>query len=111
MSKEQLHFKILDQLHTTYINKNKDYGDSFGKLFEEYGEVSSAIRLQDKLNRFKQLIEADAQVKSESKEDTLLDMANYCVMTVIELRNIKYQAPVSSYEYPLAEDVIKGETS
>lgn len=86
MDKEQLHFKILDQLHSTYINKNKDYGDSFGKQFQEYGEISSAIRLEDKLSRFKQLIKHDAQVKDESKEDTLLDLANYAVMTVMELR-------------------------
>ena len=87
MNSLETHESILWELHGTYEKKNKDYGDSFGKQFKEYGEISAAIRLEDKLSRFKQLIQNDAQVKDESMEDTLLDLANYAVMTVMELRN------------------------
>jgi hypothetical protein len=31
----------------------------------------------------------EIQVKDESVEDTLLDLANYAVMTIVELRNNK----------------------
>ncbi|WP_081988192.1 nucleotide modification associated domain-containing protein [Halobacillus sp. BBL2006] len=86
MNKMKAHSDLLDLLHQTYKQKNQDYGDSFGKQFGEYGEISSAIRLEDKLNRFKSLINSKAAVKDESKEDTLLDLANYAVMTVIELK-------------------------
>lgn len=80
------HLEICRQLNTIYQQKNADYGDSFGQQYQEYGIISSAIRLEDKMKRFKQLIKNEAQVKDESIEDTLLDLANYAMMTVIELR-------------------------
>jgi len=89
MNKTQLHKNICNYLTETYESKNKDYGDSFSKQFQEYGLISSAIRLEDKLSRFKNLIKNEAQVKDESIEDTLLDMANYAILTVMELREGK----------------------
>ena len=89
MNKTQLHKNICNYLTETYESKNKDYGDSFSKQFQEYGLISSAIRLEDKLSRFKNLIKNEAQVKDESIEDTLLDMANYAILTVMELREEK----------------------
>ena len=50
---------------------------------------AAAIRLSDKLNRFKSLIKSEAQVKDESIEDTLLDMAAYAIMTVEYIRGNK----------------------
>lgn len=43
--------------------------------------------MSDKLNRFKTLSRnaGDAQVKDESMRDTLLDLANYAIMTVMEM--------------------------
>ena len=70
------------QLHD---RKNKDYGNAFGKSFEEFGLTASAIRLTDKLNRFKQLSKQSAEVKDESIKDTLIDMAAYAIMTVEEI--------------------------
>ena len=86
MNKAEKHREICEKLNEIYRKKNHDYGDSFGKQFEEYGLVSSAIRLEDKLNRFKNLIKNEAQVKDETIEDTLLDLANYAIMTVVELK-------------------------
>lgn len=39
----------------------------------------------DKYNRFCRLIKAEAQVKDESIRDTLIDLANYAIMTVMEM--------------------------
>lgn len=88
IDKVNMHKQICDELTDTYARKNQDYGNSFSEQFEEYGLKSSAIRLDDKIRRFKQIIEnpEDIQVKSESIEDTLLDLANYSIMTVMELR-------------------------
>ena len=83
------HIQICHELNRIYQLKNNDYGDSFSKQFQEYGITSSAIRLDDKLNRLKNLINNEQQVNDESIEDTLLDMANYAIMTVMELRNNK----------------------
>lgn len=46
----------------------------------------SRIRLSDKLNRFKTLSRNQkAQVSDESIRDTLLDLANYAIMTILEM--------------------------
>jgi len=87
MSKVDQHREICERLNKLYAAKNKDYGDSFGSGFKEYGLAMPAIRLDDKLSRFKQLIRHEAEVKGESIIDTLMDLANYSIMTIIELEN------------------------
>lgn len=79
---------IIKEMNETYKRKNADYGNSFGKQFEEFGMISSVVRLTDKLERLKSLTigKNQQQVNNESVEDTLLDMANYAIMTVMELR-------------------------
>lgn len=70
----------------TYQAKNQDYGNSFEKSLYKFGLVASIIRLSDKMNRIESLSQTKARVKDESIEDTLLDLANYAIMTVIWLR-------------------------
>lgn len=77
---------LLDQIKDTHEKKNHDYGNSFAKSMDEFGMSAAAIRLSDKLNRFKSLIKKEAQVEDESIEDTLLDMAAYAIMTVEYIR-------------------------
>lgn len=80
------HKAICEELSTLYERKNADYGDSFHQLFEEEGIAASRIRLGDKLNRFKRLSRNYEQnVKDESIRDTLMDMANYAIMTIMEI--------------------------
>ena len=83
-SKATVHASICSDLTALYERKNHDYGDSFGKGFKEYGMTMPCIRLEDKLNRLKSLLKSDAQVKDESIDDTLMDLANYAIMTLIE---------------------------
>ncbi|MGM8137644.1 DUF1599 domain-containing protein [Enterococcus italicus] len=66
----------------TYKAKNADYGNSFDKSLDEFGIVASLVRMTDKLNRAKQLSHKEARV-DESMRDTLMDLANYAVMTVL----------------------------
>lgn len=83
MDKVTLHKEIINNIHTMYKDKNEDYGDSFDKSLDKFGLLSSLIRLTDKMNRFEQLIDGESKVTSESIDDTLLDMANYAIMTVM----------------------------
>lgn len=83
-NKVRHHADICKALNEIYARKNHDYGDSFGKGYAEYGMVMAVIRLEDKLNRLKSLIKAESLVKDESMNDTLMDLANYAIMTVIE---------------------------
>ena len=82
----QEHMRIATELNELYERKNKDYGDSFHTSFIEEGMAMVRIRLGDKLNRFKTLTKSNQQeVKDESIRDTLIDLANYAIMTVMEL--------------------------
>lgn len=84
MDRSNLHEQICEELTDLYRKKNHDYGDSFHLTFEKWGLPMAAIRLGDKLSRFETLIRAESQV-DESIRDTLIDLANYAIMTVIEL--------------------------
>ena len=84
--KTDVHKNICDGLNSLYVAKNHDYGDSFGETFKEEGFAASRIRLTDKLNRFKKLTrDGGQQVNDESIRDTLIDLANYAIMTLVEL--------------------------
>ena len=55
MKKVEQHSIISRELTELYERKNADYGDSFGKSYAEYGLAMPCIRLEDKLNRLKNL--------------------------------------------------------
>lgn len=84
--KIEAHKELLDGLHNLYVTKNRDYGDSVHDTYKKYGLVSFLVRLEDKLNRARTLSKQAAVVQDEKIEDTLLDMANYAVLAVLELK-------------------------
>ena len=86
---------IVNKMADTYEKKNSNYGDSFGKLFEELGAVSGLVPLYNKLHRATSLINGDEN-HFESLEDTLIDMACYAIMNVIEMRKEKENDKVES---------------
>ncbi len=80
-----MHWQICSRLTKLYRDKNSDYGDSFVKVRKEFPNAI-LIRLSDKLNRLKTLYSGKEQmVQDESIIDTLLDLANYCIMEIIEM--------------------------
>lgn len=83
---------IATELRNLYGAKNWDYRDSFGQSFKKWGLPMSCIRLGDKLNRLDSFaLNADMKVSDERVEDTLMDLANYAIMTLIEIRMAKKQ--------------------
>lgn len=83
--KIQKHQELLDTLHEVYIAKNHDYGDSVHDTYNKYGIVSFLVRLEDKLNRARTLSKNTQLVNDEKLRDTLLDMANYALLAVLEI--------------------------
>lgn len=83
----QHHKDICNYLHDLYYRKNRDYGSSVTDTFNKYGLVSFLVRMEDKLNRVRTLTQkGNAKVLDEKIEDTLMDLANYSMLAVIELR-------------------------
>jgi hypothetical protein len=85
MNKAQLHADICVQLNDTYQAKNADYGDAYSRVRKEEGDRYVLGSLKNKVYRLEALLHGEnPKVKDESIEDTLLDLANYCIMEVIE---------------------------
>lgn len=84
----QMHKDLCEKLNKIYEQKNHDYGNSFKDTFDKLGIISAVTRISDKYNRLVSLCmkpEEERKVKDETISDTLLDLANYCIMTEIEL--------------------------
>lgn len=88
--------RIVAGLADLYARKNKNYGDSFGRSVEKYGLISALTRISDKFNRLENLILAQerAQVSDESLDDTLKDLAAYCIMTLVARKQQKEKETV-----------------
>ena len=68
--------------------KDKDYNQAFSKTLKEYGNVAYFLRLDDKLNRLKNLMlnNNNAEV-NESVEDTLKDIIGYTLLMLKEIKS------------------------
>ena len=89
------HKELCDRIHDTCVKKNHDYGNSASELYEKFGLISYVVRMNDKMNRINSLLNKDVEVKDEKIEDTLLDLANYCLLAVSDMelhRNLENEA-------------------
>ena len=87
MTRPEKFRKIAEDIASLYEVKDKAYGNSFGSTYEKLGLISAVTRISDKYNRLCNLAtNKDIDNLGESIEDTLKDMAAYCIMTLIEMQ-------------------------
>lgn len=85
---QKRHQEICDDIHAMYLQKNAAYGDSFHQLYADLGIISAVTQITHKYNRLKTLAKDknnDISAGDEPITDTLLDLANYCILTVLEI--------------------------
>lgn len=89
VDKSEERFKeIALSLADLYSKKNPVYGNSFERSLKKYGKISGLTRISDKFNRLEKIItNPDIETNDESLEDTLLDLASYCIMMKMALEN------------------------
>ncbi len=75
--------EILNELLKIYEEKNKLYGNSFSELYDELGPISAITQILHKSNRLKALVKTN---DLDAIKDTLIDLANYSVMTLDEIK-------------------------
>ena len=63
MSEADLITKECQNLQKTLLAKNKDYGNSFGKTFQDLGPITGLTRFLDKVNRIKNLTKQQSNGK------------------------------------------------
>lgn len=108
------HKELCDRIHETCVAKNHDYGNSVNKLYDEFGLISYIVRINDKVNRINALVKTnDRQVKDEKITDTLLDLANYALLTVanIELEEETKSITKEDKEIKKINIIYDGETN
>lgn len=105
MNDEDKEFKdLLDQMWTIRQNKRADYNiegetdpnwldiENFqlSRLFGVSPPIGILIRMSDKITRVASFVRKGfCAVKDESVEDTLLDLANYSLLCLIEFRKLR----------------------
>lgn len=83
-------WKYTDHLAETLLEKKKAYGDSFTQSVDDYGLKVIGIRLSDKYNRIKHLVNSgELKENDESLKDTLLDNAGYSILALKYLKEHK----------------------
>ncbi len=78
---------LLNDLEEIYKAKTEDYGNYVADTYEKFGDMSFLIHITDKYNRLLVLCDPDTTqqlLKDEKIEDTILDLANYCLSWLVE---------------------------
>ena len=79
--------QIAEEITDLYEKKDRAYGSSFNQTYEKLGIISAVTRISDKYNRLCNLaVNKDIDNLGESLEDTLKDMAAYCIMTIMAMK-------------------------
>lgn len=78
--------EIMENCLDLYKKKNADYGNSFAEVYKELGFESGLVQILHKVNRIKGIYNNNrAEVENESIRDSLIDLANYALMTAVEM--------------------------
>lgn len=84
--------KLTEQMIDIQSKKGMDYGEETDGLrnLRRRGVHGVVARIGDKLSRLESLTQPGrtAQVVGESLDDTLLDMANYCLLLIILRKDV-----------------------
>lgn len=82
--------QITDEMVKLYERKNSDYGSSIHDTYMKYGAVAYLVRMEDKINRVRSLTQNNNQkVEDEKIHDSLVDLANYSILMLLELEGDK----------------------
>ena len=90
MNKVDRFKQITDEMVKLYEKKNSDYGNSIHDTYMKYGAVAYLVRMEDKINRVRSLTQNNNQkVEDEKIHDSLVDLANYSILMLLELEGDK----------------------
>lgn len=90
---DELRFRdITEKMRETFLKKNHDYGNSFHETWYEFGDkgiITALTQISHKYHRLMNIGLGTKPLVDESIDDTLLDMANYCILTIMELEKAR----------------------
>lgn len=78
---------ITKEMIEVFSKKRHDYGQTSTETYKKFGPISMYLRMYDKMGRLENLfVNGSENLVGEAIEDTLLDLANYAIITIIEKR-------------------------
>jgi hypothetical protein len=80
---EEAFKQVTEELEKMFIRKNLDYGK--GNILDT-GELGICYRVNDKVNRLRNLIQNSKKPTNESVEETWIDIAVYSIIAVMYKR-------------------------
>lgn len=90
---DELRFRdITEKMRETFLKKNHDYGNSFHETWDEFGDkgiITALTQISHKYHRLMNIGLGTKPLVDKSIDDTLLDMANYCILTIMELEKAR----------------------
>lgn len=91
------------RMNEVFTKKRLDYGQSTTETFRLFGPVSMLTRMHDKMGRLDRLLGANMPVNNldEKVEDTLLDLANYALITILEMSKVRKNQNEVHEEYDM----------
>lgn len=90
--KDKLFHEIASKVAEILAKKNHDYGDSFFEVYKKVGDVSSWMRLSDKMGRLENAVTGkNLLVSEETVEDIFWDIAGYAILTLASKHRLKQQ--------------------
>lgn len=99
MTNTQAVKKVLDDLYTLFQKKNRDYGNAAFQrpLFTKVSAREAAlVAVSTKVQRVKTLSKKSGDANFESLEDSIRDLANYCVIWLALLEKERARIQSSS---------------
>jgi len=87
MDTAELFLKQHTELYKIFLQKNSAYGASY----QDYGAIGVLVRMNDKINRLRTITKSSVSIDcgDETLRDTLKDLANYCVLALLELDRLE----------------------
>lgn len=112
---------VQNDLINLMAKKNHDYGNAFNKGCNELGIKYALSRLYDKINRLNSYIKGqfninnkgqfEYAVKDENVLDTIVDLANYCTMTIAWINEQPILEDINKFDFIYIGDKIGTEIS
>lgn len=101
---------ITEKMNKIFECKRADYGQTSTETFEKFGPISMYVRMCDKMGRLENLMVRNqtAKVNDERVEDTLIDLANYCIITLIEIQKFNMNLTKACEEVNYGEEKVYG---
>ena len=87
--------EIAHEMVELHKKKNADYGNAFGNTYQEFAQKSKEMAngyalglIKNRVNRLVTFMSCQEAKVDEYIEDSLIDLASYSLMTLVEIRKL-----------------------